>query len=60
MLLEGRLFGVLVWESWCWRWLFQCEPVRGPLICCGGAWAGCLCWRYSLRQRRSYRRCYEW
>ena len=30
--------------------MFQCEPVRGPLICCGEAWAGCLCWRYSLRQ----------
>ena len=28
------------------RWLFHCEPVRGPLICRGGAWAGRLRRRY--------------
>ena len=38
---------MLVRGSWCWRWLFQCEPVRGPLICRDGACAGRLRRRYS-------------
>ena len=37
---------MLVRESRYWRWLFHCEPVRGPLICHGGAWAGRLRRRY--------------
>ena len=37
---------MLVRESRYWRWLFHCEPVRGPLICLGGAWAGRLRRRY--------------
>ena len=41
---------MLMRENRCWRWLFQCEPVRGPLICLGGAWAGCLRRRSSLCQ----------
>ena len=42
MLVLWRLFGLLMRESWCWRWLLNCESVRGPLICLGGAWAGYL------------------
>ena len=47
VLVMWRLFGLLVRESRYWRWLFHCEPVRGPLICHGGAWAGRLRRRYS-------------
>ena len=50
VLVLWRLFGVLLWGSWCWRWLFHCESVRGPLICLGGAWAGRLRRRSSLCQ----------
>ena len=51
---------MLVRASWCWRWLFHCGPVRGPLILGRsfvlavftvlGRW---------LRYRRSYRRSYR-
>ena len=37
---------MLVRESRYWRWLFHCEPVRGPLICRDGACAGRLRRRY--------------
>ena len=60
---------MLVQESWCWRWLLNCESVRGPLICLGGAWAGRLRRRYPpcqaavpghrLRQWLRYRQCHE-
>ena len=68
MLVVLRVFGLLVRDNRCWRWLFHRVPVRGPLICRGGAWAGRLRRRYPpcqaagaplARQRLRYRRCYR-
>ena len=72
VLVLWRLFGLLMRENRCWRWLFHCEPVRGPLICRDGACAGRLRRRYPPCQAagtslaalpaqlpRCYRRCYR-
>ena len=65
VLVLWRLFGVLVWGSWCWRWLCRREPVYGPLfrhrglgqvVCGDGIDRAMPLARRWLR----YRRCYEW